>query len=155
MLIVLFGLICGTALGLTGGGGSILAVPLLVYGVGIPFHHAVTISLLIVGVTALMGFCPKIKKGEVELSAGVTLAITGMVFAPIGSYVSHYLNDQVLLIAFSILMAFIGVWSLFKSKFIAKENNLKQPYCRYLPNGKLQLTIKCRAVLFISGIMAD
>lgn len=147
-----FGTLCGLALGLTGGGGSILAVPLLVYGLKIPFHQAVTISLLVVGLTAVIGFFPKIKSGEVELSAGVTLAIAGMLFAPVGSYISSYFKGHSLMLAFSGLMIFIGIWSLVKAKFFVKKA-LKTGSCNYLPNGKLHLTIQCRAVLITVGII--
>lgn len=49
------GVIVGLSLGLTGGGGAIFAVPLLVYGVGVDPPAAVTISLVTVAVTALVG----------------------------------------------------------------------------------------------------
>ena len=61
MTLIIFGLICGIALGLTGGGGSILGVPLLIYGVGLDFHSAVTISLLVVGFTAIFGIAMNFK----------------------------------------------------------------------------------------------
>ncbi len=83
IISIIFGLLCGAALGLTGGGGSILAVPMLVYGTGVPFESAVTISLLVVGLTALSGFIPKIKGGELELSAGLIISVANMIFAPI------------------------------------------------------------------------
>ena len=50
-----FGLLIGAALGLLGGGGSILAVPALVYGVGESVPEAVTASLFIVGVSSAVG----------------------------------------------------------------------------------------------------
>ena len=116
VLALVFGLLCGVALGLTGGGGSILAVPLLVYGLHLPVHQAIAISLLVVGVTALVGFVPRLKIGEVEISAGLTLAIMGMLFAPIGSYVGHFVPDGALITAFSVLMLAIGLWSWIKSR---------------------------------------
>lgn len=55
-LSLLFGAVVGLSLGLTGGGGAIFAVPLLVYGLGVPAREAVGISLLAVGSTSLVGF---------------------------------------------------------------------------------------------------
>jgi uncharacterized protein len=153
MIAVLFGLLCGVALGLTGGGGSILAVPLLVYGLGVDFHQAVTISLLVVGITALTGFIPKIKSGEVEISAGIILAISGMVFAPVGSAIGALINSTTLLIIFSALMMVIGIWSWVRSKVSALNKASKNAACHYLPSGKLHLTSKCKIVLLISGII--
>ena len=54
-LAVALAFFVGVALGLLGGGGSILAVPLLVYVAGLDTHEAVTVSLLVVGVTSLVG----------------------------------------------------------------------------------------------------
>ena len=153
MIIILFGLLCGVALGLTGGGGSILAVPLLIYGLGLPFHNSVTLSLVFVAVTALFGFIPKLKSGEVELSAGVTLAITGILFAPIGSYLSRFIDSHILLTSFSILMLAIAIWSFMKSKIIMKNQPNNNAACHYLPNGKLHLSAKCKSVLFIAGVV--
>ena len=53
---VVFGALVGLSLGLTGGGGAIFAVPLLVYGLGVPAQEAVGVSLAAVGATSLVGF---------------------------------------------------------------------------------------------------
>lgn len=151
-MIILFGFLSGIALGLTGGGGSILAVPLLIYGLHLSFHQAVTISLIVVSLTALVGFIPKLKTGEIELSAGIILAITGMIFAPIGSYISQSIPSHILLLSFACLMLFIGIWTLIKTKVLPTKAN-KNASCHYLPNGKLSLTLKCKSVLLISGIV--
>lgn len=108
MFITLFGLITGLALGLTGGGGSILAVPMLIYGAGIEFNQAVTIALLVVGTTAMTGFLPRLKSGEVEFTAGLILAITGMLLAPIGSAVGMMIQSNVLIIAFASFMLIVA-----------------------------------------------
>ncbi len=55
LLALLYGALVGLSLGLTGGGGSIFAVPLLVYGLDLPFRAAVTVSLMVVGATSLSG----------------------------------------------------------------------------------------------------
>jgi uncharacterized membrane protein YfcA len=56
----------GLSMGLTGGGGAILAVPLLVYLIGVPPKVAVVISLLTVAVTAAVGALERWLRGEVE-----------------------------------------------------------------------------------------
>lgn len=67
MILVIFGFICGIALGLTGGGGSILAVPLLIYVIGLDFHSAVTISLLVVGFTEIFGIAVNYKNQDIHI----------------------------------------------------------------------------------------
>ena len=76
MTSLLFGLVVGFSLGLTGGCGSIFAVPLLVYGLAMPAHEAVGVSLAAVGAAdALAGFVqgPKGREGGVvNSSRGIT-----------------------------------------------------------------------------------
>jgi uncharacterized protein len=152
-VIIFYGLLCGAALGLTGGGGSILAVPMLVYWVGLSFHQAVAVSLLVVGTTALAGFLPKIKTAEVEISAGLILAIAGMVFAPFGSFASSFISGRTLTVAFSAFMLVIGAWTWARSKMPALNQPNKEAACGYLPSGKLHLTKKCNFVLLLSGVV--
>lgn len=90
-LSIFFGALVGLALGLTGGGGSIFAVPLLVYGLGVDPHSAVGISLAAVGATAAFGFVQRAWRGEVEIATGLLFAVAGMAGAPLGSW----LNAQV------------------------------------------------------------
>ena len=58
-LAIAFGCIVGFALGLTGGGGGVFAVPLLVYGMSVAPREAVGVSLASVGGTALFGVTPR------------------------------------------------------------------------------------------------
>ncbi|QLE79958.1 sulfite exporter TauE/SafE family protein [Francisella sp. Scap27] len=125
MTLIIFGLICGIALGLTGGGGSILAVPLLTYGVGLDFHSAVTISLLVVGFTAIFGIAMNYKNLDINFLAAAVMIVTGVIFAPIGTYVSQSIADETLMTSFSMLMVIIGVWSLIKSRFVPNSQESK------------------------------
>jgi uncharacterized protein len=58
-----FGLIVGGLLGLVGGGGSILAVPALVYGVGLPLAAAIPTSLVVVGASSAVAVLPRLRAG--------------------------------------------------------------------------------------------
>ena len=58
------GLLIGVLLGLLGGGGSILAVPALVYGAGVPLAAAVPMSLLVVGVSSATALLPRLRTGR-------------------------------------------------------------------------------------------
>ncbi|MFY8216203.1 MAG: TSUP family transporter, partial [Chthoniobacterales bacterium] len=79
---LLFGAIVGLSLGLTGGGGSIFAVPLLVYGLSMDFRRAVALSLAVVGLTALYGAVVQARQGRVLWGAGIVLGIGGVLSAP-------------------------------------------------------------------------
>jgi len=111
-LSILFGSLVGFTLGLTGGGGSLLAVPLLVYGLAIAPREAFGVSLAAVGATALVGVIPRIRAGQVEVGTGVLFAIAGMIGAPLGTWVAGMISETVLLVLFSVLMLVVVLVSV-------------------------------------------
>lgn len=130
--LILFGFIVGISLGLSGGGGSIFALPLLVYGVGIPVHEALVISLIVVGLTSLTGAIQRIYRSEVDFRATVVMVITSLVFAPCGAYISQNLSSRTLMTAFAFLMFIVGIYMWFKSnrdegKSSSEKENPKHP----------------------------
>jgi uncharacterized membrane protein YfcA len=108
MLEILFGIIVGVSLGLTGGGGSILAVPLLVHGLGMDAKLAAGVSLAAVGATALIGALERMSRREIDVAAGVMFAIIGMAGAPLGVIVRKHTPPVVLLLLFSLLMIVVA-----------------------------------------------
>ena len=96
-LSLIFGAVVGLSLGLTGGGGAIFAVPLLVYGLGVDPREAIAISLAAVGATSLVGFLHRWKLGQVEIRTGLLFAVAGMVGAPVGTWIAGFLPETVLL----------------------------------------------------------
>jgi uncharacterized membrane protein YfcA len=108
-LSLLFGMIVGFSLGLTGGGGSILAVPLLVYGLSVAPREAIGISLVAVGATALLGALQRLLTNEVDLRVGGFFALAGMLGAPLGAWLNRYIPEPLLLTCFAGLMLFVAV----------------------------------------------
>lgn len=98
------GLLIGVALGALGGGGSVLAVPMLVYVVGQSPHAAITTSLLVVGVTALGGLVSHWRAGNVRLRSGAQFGLAGVVGSILGARLHAQLPSTVLLGAFAVLM---------------------------------------------------
>lgn len=94
----------GVALGLMGGGGSILTVPILVYVVGMSAHQAIAVSLIVVGATAVAALLPHARAGRVQWATGALFGVTSMVGAYGAGQVAHYIPDAVLLIVFGALM---------------------------------------------------
>ncbi len=161
-LAILFGSIVGFALGLTGGGGGIFAVPLLVYGLAVAPREAVGISLASVGGTALFGAVPRLVRGEVELRTGILFAVAGMLGAPIGSYLSKLVPEKVLLVLFAILMLVVAqrMWAKSRNPEIASgvcstesENGTDRSACQRDSDGKLRLTSKCARLLAFVGLI--
>ena len=108
LLGLAYGLLVGVSLGLTGGGGSIFAVPLLIYGLGVPVGASIGLSLAAVGITAGFGAALRLRAKEVDLRAGLVFAVAGMVLAPAGSGLGAKLPAPLLLSAFAVLMAIVG-----------------------------------------------
>lgn len=106
----------GLSLGLTGAGGSILTLPVLVYLAGVPPKEAVGLSLLIVGVSALVGAWQRARAGEVHFKAAGMFVISGMVGAVLGSRLTHLLTPAALMLTFAVLMVVVAVRMLLPGK---------------------------------------
>lgn len=89
--------VMGLSLGLIGGGGSILTVPILVYLFGVTPLLASSYSLFLVGATALVGGVAYLKKGEVDIKTGVVFALPSLLgITLVRAYVLPWLPDPVL-----------------------------------------------------------
>jgi len=98
------GFLIGLSLGALGGGGSILAVPALVYAAGQDPKGATTTSLVLVTVTALIGIIPHWRAGRVRFAAGAMFGLAGVGGSLLGSHWNSAVDPDVLLLAFSVLM---------------------------------------------------
>ncbi|WP_086736370.1 sulfite exporter TauE/SafE family protein [Erythrobacter colymbi] len=107
------GVLVGFALGLVGGGGSILAVPLMVYLVGVKSPHvAIGTSALAVAVNAATGLFQHARAGDVRWPCGLTYAAFGVMGALAGSTLGKSFDGQKLLFLFALLMLGVGTLML-------------------------------------------
>lgn len=115
------GFLIGLSLGALGGGGSILAVPALVYAAGQDPKAATTTSLVLVTITALIGIIPHWRAGHVRLAAGTVFGLAGIGGSLIGSAWNEAVDADVLLLAFSMLMlvAAYAMWRRLKKQAAA------------------------------------
>ena len=106
------GLLIGLSLGALGGGGSILAVPALVYGAGETAQVATSTSLLVVGAASFMGVGSHWRAGRVKWGHGLLFGITGIGGSYIGTAANQAVDPDVLLLAFSGVMvaAAVAMW---------------------------------------------
>lgn len=103
------GVLVGFVLGLVGGGGSILAVPLLVYVVGVPQPHvAIGTSAFAVAVNAATGLANHAKAGTVKWRCASMYAAAGVAGAFAGSSLGKAVDGQKLLFLFALLMLAVG-----------------------------------------------
>jgi uncharacterized protein len=109
LLAVLSGSLVGLMLGVIGGGGSILAVPLLVYVVGVPSPHvAIGTSSIAVALSALANLIDHARRGNVCWPVAAVFAACGIFGAALGSTLGKHTDGQKLLILFGVLMVIVA-----------------------------------------------
>ena len=106
---IALGALIGLLLGLLGGGGSILAVPALVYGLGFQVQQAIPISLIVVASASAVGVLPKIRAGQVRWRMAAIFAAAGIPAAVVGSSISRHLPQPIVLAGFAVVMVVAGV----------------------------------------------
>lgn len=104
ILAILLGLAIGLALGSLGGGGSILAVPVLVHVAGQSVGAATATSLVAVGTAAAVGALGHGRAGHLRWGAAAIFIATGIPGSWLGSQLNPRIDDNVLLLAFSALV---------------------------------------------------
>ncbi len=125
--LLLSGLV-GFSLGLVGGGGSILTVPILVYVAGLPAKEAVALSLAIVGATAAVGAVVQYRAGDADLRIAGLFGGTGMLGAFLGAPLTRLVPAHVLMLIFAALMVLVGVRMLAqRGAETAPEETMSRP----------------------------
>lgn len=159
MLIEIFlGLVVGIIMALTGAGGGILAVPLLVFGAGLNIAQAAPVGLLAVGVSAAFGAALGLKKGIVRYKAALLMASTGMVLAPLGVWLANRVDNRWLSILFSLILLFVAVKTFRQAgndnAQKSKDPERKPPCIVGAETGKFIWTGPCARALALSGSIA-
>lgn len=114
MTTIALGLLVGLSLGMLGGGGSTLAVPILVFVGGMQAQAATTGSLFVVGLAAMIGALAHYRAGNVRLGVGLGFGAMGILGSRIGTSLNQSLSEEVLLLAFSALVIFVA-FRMFRS----------------------------------------
>ncbi len=121
---LILSVVIGFSLGLLGGGGSIITVPVLIYVMGVGAHEAVGMSLAVVGMTSIMGTILHYRQRQVKLRIGLLFGATGMLGAYIGSHLTYFLSPQALVLSFAALMFVISL-SMLRQKRDEHEQQTK------------------------------
>jgi uncharacterized protein len=161
LITTLFGCIVGVSLGLTGGGGSIFAIPLLVYGLGLSMAKAVPISLIAVALTAAVGAWYSYRARLLMWRPIIMFCSGGVVGAPMGIFIAKYFQQVTLITGFAVLTFVVGL-IMWRKTFTRPEETRairaitavddKDPVCRLSADGKLTFTTPCAAVLMLVGL---
>ena len=103
-LTIVLAVFVGISLGLLGGGGSILTVPLLAYVAGMEPRHAIAMSLLVVGVTSAVGAITHARASRVQWRVAALFGLAAMAGAYGGGRLAGFVSGTVLMIAFAVIM---------------------------------------------------
>jgi uncharacterized membrane protein YfcA len=115
-LAILLIAVMGLILGLLGGGGSILTLPILVYVLGVEAHAAISLSLILVGSTALIGAFLHQEAARVAWKDGLLFFCFGIPFNFLGAVLSRHVPGKILLLLFGLLMAISGTAMLYNRR---------------------------------------
>ena len=106
---ILLGAVVGVILGLTGAGGSVLAVPLLMVGYGWTLARAAPVALIAVAASAMLGTCMAWRHSYVRYRAATVMGLCGWVSAPLGLRAAHHLPERTLIGLFAAVMIIVAL----------------------------------------------
>ena len=106
--MMLFALV-GLSLGMLGGGGSVLAVPILVLALGLDPHDAVPASLLIIALTSAFAVVPHARAGRVRWRVGIVFGGAGMIGSFLAGLVARWIPGELLLVLLAAMMGVIAI----------------------------------------------
>ena len=145
LLTILSGSLVGFSLGLVGGGGSILAVPLLLYVVGIPDPHvAIGTSALAVAVNAFANLALHARAGTVKWPCAMTFAASGVIGAAAGSTLGKATDGESLLFLFALVMFVVGI------SMLRGRGNEGDPQVRI----DKRIAVRLVAIGFLTGVIS-
>jgi uncharacterized membrane protein YfcA len=159
IIVLLLGLTVGVILALTGAGGGILAVPLLVFGAGLSMAEAGPIGLLGVGRAATLGAVMGLKNGTVRYKAALLIATAGIICSPLGLWLAQRTPNRPLTILFACVLMYVAL-RVFKRSLPPSPASkaavaTKPPPCVLdAQRGKLNWTAPCAWALTVSGVIA-
>lgn len=153
----LLGMVAGVVLALTGAGGGILAVPLLIFGAGMSIAQAGPIGLLAVGMAAALGAGLGLRAHIVRYRAALLIAAAGMLLSPLGLWLAHRVDNRWLTVLFALMLAFVAYRTFRqagRSGGVDAVRGELPPCVRNAGSGRFVWTAPCARVLAMSGAVA-
>jgi hypothetical protein len=156
MTALVLGLVVGIILALTGAGGGILAVPLLVFGAGVTLVQAAPIGLMAVGMAAALGAVLGLQQGIVRYRAAMLVAAVGMLLSPVGLLLAHRIENRWLSVLFAVVLLLVGCRAVARAYRTAPELRPPGicPCVRDPATGRFIWTTQCARALAFSGAVA-
>jgi uncharacterized protein len=157
LLAPTLGLAVGFVLALTGAGGAILAVPLLLFGLHLTVAEAAPISLLAVALAAGVGAVLALRARTLRYRAAGVMASAGLLMAPVGQWLAQRVPERPMTALFAAVLAVAAVRTLLQANRELRGKELSRPAgtpCRRDPaTGRLRWTGACAGVLVFTGAL--
>ncbi len=157
VLALLLGGVVGLIVGLSGAGGGVFAVPLLVFGLNLPVRDAAPVGLIAVGIAAGIGAALGLLRGIVRYRAAALIGVCGIVMAPAGLWLAQRIPNPPLMIVFSLILAWVGIQTLrrtFSPRTRDMELRAAAP-CRTAPSsGRFIWNLPCARMLSLTGLLS-
>lgn len=158
---LLIGVLVGAILGLTGAGGSVFAVPLLMIMLQLDLSQAAGLALGAVSISALSGLITQIRAGQLLWPPALVFAATGSLTAPIGKMLGDVLDEQLLLGSFSMLALGIALRMFLQAQRQPEQTHVVRaqlekfatpdPICR-ITGSRFELRPRCVSGLAMAGL---
>ena len=153
LLAAILGSVIGLVLALTGAGGGVLAIPLLVFGLHLPVQQAAPVGLVAVGLAAALGAALGLKEGIVRYRAAALIGAAGMLVAPLGVWLAQHLPNRPLLGAFSLVLLYTA-WRLLRKKPVGSGPVVRVPCHVSEADHRIAWTLPCARALGGTGLLS-
>ena len=155
MSLILIGIVVGLILGFFGAGGTILAVPFLIFGLDMDPKMAIPISMFAVAVSSIIGSISALINKQVRYRAASLMAFFAMLISPYGILTGQYLSKDPLMIIFALLLMWSGIKPLITKADKSPQHNAESEEmfpCEINENTKrIKWNTKCARALSFTG----
>ena len=153
LLALVLGALIGGVLALTGAGGGVLAIPLLVLGLHLPLQQAAPVGLLAVGLASALGAVLGLRQGLVRYRAAALIGAAGMLMAPVGVYLAPRLPSRALLAAFALVLLY-SAWRMLRRPVPGEPGSPVVPCRLSATQQRLTWTRPCARALAGTGLLS-
>ena len=156
-MIIGLGLFVGLVLALTGAGGAIIAVPLLIFALNWDVARAAPVALVAVAASAALGAVIGLRQGSVRYRAALIMAATGAMMTPLGLYLAHHLPVAPLTLLFALVLLYVARRMYLQTKVRAaidcEPSSTSTAPCQLSQStGRFVWTAPCARAMAASGL---
>jgi uncharacterized membrane protein YfcA len=155
ILILALGLFVGLVMGLTGAGGGIIALPLLVFSLNTSIVEATPIALLAVACSAALGAFIGLYHQTVRYRSAILMAISGSLLSPLGVLLAHKIDNHYLMLIFGLILIYVAYKTIrSQNSEIYTDVRDSLPCAIHPQTGRFIWNSRCSILIMLSGAFA-